>query len=159
MRSPCKVKVQRQRTPLIIGAEGKRTMQHGNIVRAGLLLLGLCSHACSAIYARASTARVKVLFEPASPSVGPFPTDVLTVPDPAQKTGLRINLPMPDCQAEPSTCEEIAAVNQLDGFSIEPRLRVRFSGPINPDTLREGSSWSGWTTSRTRSTGSSRSMP
>ena len=34
--------------------------------------------------------------------------------------------------------EEIAAVNQLDGFSIEPRLRVRFSGPINPDTLRDG---------------------
>ena len=86
----------------------------------------------------ALAAGVKVLFEPASPGVGPFPTDVLTVPDPAQKTGLRINLPTPDCQSEPSTCEEIAAVNRLDGFSIEPRLRVRFSGPINPDTLRDG---------------------
>jgi hypothetical protein len=86
----------------------------------------------------ASAAGVKVLFNPVSPEVGPFPTDVLTVSDLAQKTGLRVNLPRPDCQAEPSTCDEIAAVNQLDGFSIEPRLRVRFSGPINPDTLREG---------------------
>lgn len=81
---------------------------------------------------------VKVLFDPASPSVGPFPTDILTVPDSTQKTGLRINLPQPDCQAEPSTCEEIAEVNNLDGFSIEPRIRVRFSGPVNPDTLRDG---------------------
>src|SRR5437588_463377 len=81
---------------------------------------------------------VKVLFAPASPDVGPFPNDALTVADPAQKTGLRMNLPLPDCQAEPSTCLEITAVNQLDGFSIEPRFRVRFSGPINPDTLRDG---------------------
>ncbi len=86
----------------------------------------------------AGAAGVKALFDPASPGVGPFPSNVLTVPDSAQKTGLRINLPQPDCLAEPSTCEEIAAVNQLDGFSIEPRLRVRFSGPINPETLRDG---------------------
>lgn len=83
-------------------------------------------------------AGVKARFDPASPSVGPFPTDALTVSDPAQKTGLRINLPMPDCQAEASTCEELKQVNLLDGFSIEPRLRVRFSAPINPDTLRAG---------------------
>jgi hypothetical protein len=83
-------------------------------------------------------AGVRVLFNPASPDVGPFPADVLTVADPAQKTGLRVNLPKPDCEAEPSTCLEIAAVNQLDGFNIEPRLRIRFSGPINPDTLRDG---------------------
>jgi len=81
---------------------------------------------------------VRVLFNPASPDIGPFPTDVLTVADPAQKTGLRVNLPKPDCDVEPSTCLEITAVNQLDGFSIEPRLRIRFSGLINPDTLRDG---------------------
>ncbi len=81
---------------------------------------------------------VRVLFGPASPGVGPFPADALTVADLAQKTGLRMNMPQPDCLAEPSTCEEIGRVNQLDGFGIEPRLRVRFSGPINPDTLRDG---------------------
>ncbi len=81
---------------------------------------------------------VKVRFDPASPNVGPFPTDALTIPDPAQKTGLRINMPLPDCGAEPSTCAELALVNQIDGFSLEPRIRVRFSGPVNPDTLRDG---------------------
>lgn len=85
-----------------------------------------------------NAAGVRALFNPASPDVGPFPTDALTIADSAQKTGLRVNLPKPNCDAEPSTCQEIEAVNQLDGFSIEPRLRVRFSGPINPDTLREG---------------------
>ena len=85
-----------------------------------------------------NAAGVRALFNPASPDVGPFPTDLLTIADSAQKTGLRVNLPKPNCDAEPSTCMEIEAVNQLDGFSIEPRLRVRFSGPINPDTLREG---------------------
>jgi dienelactone hydrolase len=83
-------------------------------------------------------AGVKVLFNPALPEVGPFPTDALTVSDAAQKTGLRIKMPLPDCQAEPSTCAELALVNRLDGFSLQPRLRVRFSSPINPDTLRDG---------------------
>ena len=44
-----------------------------------------------------------------------FPTDTLTVPDPAQATGLRVNLPLPDCTAQPSTCSEISALNLLDG--------------------------------------------
>jgi len=83
-------------------------------------------------------AGVRVLFSPSAPDVGPFPTDALTVADSAQKTGLRINLPKPNCDAEPSTCLEIAAVNQLDGFSIEPRLRVRFSSAIDPETLPDG---------------------
>jgi len=83
-------------------------------------------------------AGVKVRFDPTSPAVGPFPSDALTVADSGQKTGLRINLPMPDCSKEPSTCAELAIVNQLDGFSLEPRLRVRFSAAVNPDTLKDG---------------------
>jgi pimeloyl-ACP methyl ester carboxylesterase len=83
-------------------------------------------------------AGVKLLFDPASPSTGPFPTDFLTAADPEQLTGLRINLPMPSCEAERSTCEELTQVNALDGFSIEPRIRLRFSGPIDPQTLRSG---------------------
>ncbi len=106
-------------------------MPRRNIVAAALLPFAL------AIGAQAASA-VRVMFNPTSPDVGPFPTDALAAPDSAQKTGIRVNLPLPDCQAEPSTCEEIAMINQLDGFDIEPRLRVRFSGPINPDTLREG---------------------
>ena len=83
-------------------------------------------------------AGVKVLFDPTSPSVGPYPSDALTVDDSSQKTGLRINLPMPDCSQEPSTCAELALVNQLDGFSLVPRIRVRFSDAIDTTTLKSG---------------------
>ncbi len=65
-----------------------------------------------------------------------FPTDTLTVPDAAQVTGLRVNLPLPDCNAQPSTCAEITALNQLDGFSVNPRIAIRFSGPIDPNAAR-----------------------
>lgn len=77
-------------------------------------------------------------FDPRTPSIGPFPTDFLTVPDPAQVTGRRVNMPLPDCSRETSACGELALVNQLDGFSLQPRVRVVFSAPVNPDTLRDG---------------------
>ncbi|HLJ50675.1 MAG TPA: Ig-like domain-containing protein [Bryobacteraceae bacterium] len=67
-----------------------------------------------------------------------FPSDTLTVSDPSQKTGIRVNLPLPDCSIEPSTCAEISAINQLDGFNINPRIAVTFSGPVNTDSLRAG---------------------
>ena len=60
------------------------------------------------------------------------------MPDAAQKTGLRVNLPLPDCTARPTDCQEISLLNQLDGFNMMPRVRVRFSGPINEQTLRGG---------------------
>jgi hypothetical protein len=85
-----------------------------------------------------AAAGVKVRFDPGAPDVGPYPTDFLTVPDAAQKTGVRINLPSPDCAANRVVCEENAAINQLDGFPIQTRVRVRFSGDIIPDSLRAG---------------------
>ena len=83
-------------------------------------------------------AGTRALFDLSTASASPFPTDALTVADPAQKTGLRMNLPLPDCKAEPSTCQETALINELDGFNINPRISVRFPGPINVDTLRAG---------------------
>ena len=79
-----------------------------------------------------------VRFDPSNPTVGPYPTDFLTVADPFQKTGRRVNLPLPDCSAQPSDCQDLALLNQLDGFNLQPRIRVRFSAPVNPDTLRAG---------------------
>jgi hypothetical protein len=81
---------------------------------------------------------IRVEFDPTDPDVGPFPTDFLTVPDSRQRTGLRVNLPFPDCGTNLSDCGEIRLINDLDGFSNNPRLTVKFSGAINPDTLREG---------------------
>lgn len=83
----------------------------------------------------------RVVFDAGAAAPIPFPADTVTVADSAQKTGLRMNLPLPDCQAEPSTCQEIVLINELDGFSLNPRINVRFSAPVNPDTLRDGISF------------------
>ncbi|MFB3828235.1 MAG: alpha/beta hydrolase family protein [Bryobacteraceae bacterium] len=91
-----------------------------------------------ALAVQAVPAAVTVRFEPLDPQVGPFPSDAVTVADPAQKTGHRVNLPLPDCTAAASPCRAINLVNQLDGFNLRPRVSVRFSGPIHPDTLRDG---------------------
>ena len=61
----------------------------------------------------------------------PFPSDRLTVRDPTQVTGLRVALPKPDCTARPSDCQDINVVNTLDGFNLQPRLSIPFTGPID----------------------------
>ena len=66
---------------------------------------------------------------------GLFPSDALTVEDAAQKTGRRVNLPLPDCDARPADCQDIRRLNQLDGFSPNARLRVGFSAPVNPKRI------------------------
>ena len=38
---------------------------------------------------------------------------------------------MPDCTARPSDCDEIRLINQLDGFDLDPRVSIRFAGPID----------------------------
>jgi len=81
---------------------------------------------------------VRVEFDPRDPAVGPFPTDFLTLPDDRQRTALRVNLPLPDCGRLPADCAEIGQLNHLDGFSSNARLTVKFSGPIDPDSLRNG---------------------
>jgi hypothetical protein len=83
-------------------------------------------------------AATTVLYEPASAAIGPFPSDVLTTPDPLQRTGLRLNLPVPDCVAKFTECQETAVLDQSDGFSLRPRIHVRFSGPVNTATLKDG---------------------
>ena len=83
-------------------------------------------------------AGVRLQFDPSRIDVGPFPADALTVTDMRQKTGRRMNLPLPNCQVEPSTCAEYSVINQYDGFDPAMRARVRFSGAIQPETLRAG---------------------
>ncbi len=87
-----------------------------------------------------AAAGTRVLFDPSDPGTGPFPSNTLTVADPAQRSGRRVNMPFPDCQqlANLAACGEVLAVNQLDGFNPQQRVRVRFSGPVDPETLRAG---------------------
>jgi dienelactone hydrolase len=65
----------------------------------------------------------------------PFPTNLDTVVDPTQATFLRVNLPKPDCAARPTDCADIEVLNMLDGFNIQPRISIPFSGPIDPTSV------------------------
>ena len=101
-----------------------------------------CSAAFFFILTISVWGQTTVLYGPASPTVGPFPTNVLTMPDPGQKTGLRVDLPATfdycDPSLSPSVCSNVALLNQLDGFSINPRIMVCFSAAIDPNTLAGG---------------------
>jgi hypothetical protein len=77
---------------------------------------------------------VRVEFDPQKSDVGPYPTDFQTVPDAAQVTGLRVNRP-----GHPFFVYALdKQLNRLDGFAINTRISVKFSGAIRPETLRSG---------------------
>src|SRR5262249_61369150 len=65
---------------------------------------------------------------------------------PPEPTGLRLTPPKPaTCPAVvppppalfsvPTDCFDIDELNTLDGFNIQPRVRVPFTGAIDPDTV------------------------
>src|SRR5215213_6302343 len=78
---------------------------------------------------------IHALFDLTTHTGGPFPSDRFTVADPSQNTGLRVNLPKPDCDARPSDCEDLDVINTLDGFNLQPRLSIPFDGPVDPATV------------------------
>ena len=63
--------------------------------------------------------------------VSVFPSDTLTVPDARQLTGRRVALPTTGC-GPAVACGLVAALNELDGFDLDPRIAVRFDGPVDP---------------------------
>lgn len=67
----------------------------------------------------------------ASAPLSIFPNDTLTVADASQLTGRRLNMPMTNCAVQVSNCNEIALIDALDGFDLDPNVKVRFSGPID----------------------------
>src|SRR5581483_5653921 len=40
--------------------------------------------------------------------------------------------------SSPSVCSNSGLLNQLDGFSVNPRLMVCFSAAVDPNTLKSG---------------------
>jgi len=97
-----------------------------------LICLFVCPSKVSLIGDTQAANTVHVLFGFNTPEGGVFPTDIFTVADGAQKTGLRVNLPLPDCGARPSDCGDVALINTLDGFNIQPRVTIPFDGDIDP---------------------------
>jgi hypothetical protein len=78
-------------------------------------------------------------FDLSDPSGSPFPSDRFTVSDATQLTGLRIHLPKTDCNARPSDCNDVDVLNQLDGFNLQPRVSIPFTGPIDPASVSSDS--------------------
>ncbi len=70
-----------------------------------------------------------------------LPSDRFTTPDPNQLTGRRIALPPPDCAVDPAGCDEVTLLNELDGWSVDPRISIRFSGPIALDSVTRTSAF------------------
>ncbi|HYL71778.1 MAG TPA: hypothetical protein VEY89_10805, partial [Candidatus Dormibacteraeota bacterium] len=73
-----------------------------------------------------------------------FPDNFFSVGDHSQVTGLRVNFRLgvdypnyggavqPSCtQADYSICDAFAELNKLDGFDLQPRVTVPFTGPIS----------------------------
>ncbi len=81
---------------------------------------------------------VQALFDLGHPTTGPFPSNWFTVFDDTQNTWRRVNLPYPDCTVYVSDCEDIAVLNELDGFNLQPRLSIPFSGPIDVNSVNSG---------------------
>jgi hypothetical protein len=65
----------------------------------------------------------------------PFPSNLYTTADSTQITSLRVDLPKPNCATHASDCADIAVLDTLDGFNIQPRISIPFSGPIDLSTV------------------------
>ena len=100
---------------------------------AGALLLTGCGSSSSP--PSSQTPSVAPLFTVSAMQQSPFPSDFFTVADAGQNTALRVNLPAPDCNTRPSDCQDVAVLNQLDGFSAQTRLEIPFNGAIDPSTV------------------------
>ena len=94
----------------------------------------------SLLFSTVLCAGTTVIYNPASPTVGPFPTDVLTAPNPSQATGKQINMSLAPCSVNPTltSCTNAILLDQLDGFSVNPQIIVCFSGPVDVSTLKKG---------------------
>ncbi|HEX4929274.1 MAG TPA: Ig-like domain-containing protein [Gaiellaceae bacterium] len=81
--------------------------------------------------AAAHAAGVAPGFDLSSPSGAPFPSNRYTVADATQLTGVRVDLPKPNCTVRPSDCLDIDVLNTLDGFNVQPRISIPFTGAID----------------------------
>ena len=77
---------------------------------------------------------VQALFNVDVVGQAPFPSDRFSVSDQENVTRLQVSLPLPDCKARPSDCNDLRVINTLDGFNINARLSIPFNGPIDPNT-------------------------
>ena len=85
-----------------------------------------------------SVQAVHPLFGLSAVTTSPFPSDRFTVADTSQNTGLRVNLPIDPTTMSDSDIEDTQVINTLDGFNLQPRLSIPFSGPIDVNSVISG---------------------
>lgn len=107
---------------------GRRAASAAGVLALTTTLAGTAGPALAAPPDRAAAAKASV--------VSLFPTDALTVADPAQLTGRRVALPTTGC-GPAITCGLVERLNQLDGFDLDPRIAVRFTGAVDPATAAD----------------------
>src|SRR5262249_53666700 len=78
---------------------------------------------------------VHALFNLDVKAEAPFPTNCSSGPARRQITAKPVNLPFPDCKVYVSDCEDIAVLNTLDGFNMQPRLSIPFDSPIDVNSV------------------------
>lgn len=83
----------------------------------------------------AATAGVRVQNDARDPSRTLFPSDRFTVVDFTQNTLRRVQLPKPNCRAQPVACEDIDVLNTLDGFNLQPRYTIPFTDAIDVQSV------------------------
>ena len=108
---------------------------------AGILVLALAAHDPGVI-GKADVAPnrdVFALFNLGTPESGPFPSDIFTVEDASHNTGRRLAHPYPDCTQQPSDCDDLDVVNTLDGWGLQTRVSLPFSGEIDLRTVTNDS--------------------
>jgi hypothetical protein len=120
-----------------------RRMAHKLVLKlivAGIALAAPCmaiaaqGEVRNANHPQPSSAGTQALFDLSAPGGSPFPSNRFTVPDTAQNTRLRVNLPLTDC-SNPAACYTTRTINLLDGFNVQPRLSIPFSGQIDPNSV------------------------
>ena len=84
-------------------------------------------------------AGVQPAYDLSTPDGGPFPSNRWAAIDWTQPTGLRVDLPKPDCAVRPSDCADIDVLNTLDGFNVQPRISIPFTGAIDPRSVSSSS--------------------
>lgn len=118
-------------------------MRSAPVALAGMLVtlipLGLTTQPAYAAPARAAgtaPAPPVSILSGGTPQTTLFPSNSFTVPDSNQLTGRRVHLPTPSCTATSySACDDVTLLNTLDGFDLQPRVTIPFSGPIDLDSI------------------------
>src|SRR3954453_2256380 len=95
----------------------------------------LTSGALTAPPAAAATGSVS-LRSGSTPDTRPFPDETFTVAERRQLTRPRAALPTAGCDAQGrSLCDDLAMINQLDGFDIRPRVTLPFTAAVDLRTV------------------------